>query len=52
MLGNAVRPAGQTPCQKDQGIEEDAEGTANIVVTEAPAPKPGLMTRLKRLFAR
>lgn len=52
MLGNAVRPAGQTPCQKDHGIEEDAEGTANIVVTEAPAPKPGLIARLKSLFTR
>jgi hypothetical protein len=52
MSGNAVKPAGQTPCQKDQGIEENAEGAANIVVTEAPVAKPGLMERLKRLFAR
>jgi hypothetical protein len=50
MLGNAVRPAGQKPCENAPGIEEGTEGPSNIVVSEAPPAKRGLVDRLKRLF--
>jgi SH3 domain-containing protein len=50
MLGNAVRPAGQKPCENAPGIEEETEGPANIVVSETPPVKRGLVDRLKRLF--
>ncbi|MGD1071977.1 MAG: SH3 domain-containing protein [Bryobacteraceae bacterium] len=56
MLGNAVRPAGQAPCENAPGIDADAGGAPNIVVNEMPAPNLGFLdrvkARLRRLFGK
>jgi len=52
MLGNAVRPSGEKPCEAAPEPAPEMETVSNIVVHEAPPAKKSLADRVKAIFGR